>query len=73
MQESIIYQDIVQKEAFKFFSRQLNSRFGEIDTSILDQIKELSTEELEALGEAFLDFSTISDLEAWLDQPIGSR
>ena len=68
MQESVIYQDILQKGEFKFFYRQLNRRFGEIDISIIERIRELSTEQLEALGEAFLDFSSIEDLVAWLDQ-----
>jgi predicted transposase YdaD len=68
MQESVIYQDIVQSAEFKFFYRLLNRRFGAIDSSIIAQIRELSTEQLEILGEAFLDFSSIADLEAWLDQ-----
>ncbi|MEH1784179.1 MAG: DUF4351 domain-containing protein [Nostoc sp.] len=33
MKESVIYQDIVQKEAFKLISRQLKRRFGDIDAS----------------------------------------
>jgi predicted transposase YdaD len=68
MQESVIYQDIVQKEAFKYTSRLLNRRFSEIDSSILERIQRLSTENLEALGEALLDFSSVNDLVAWLDQ-----
>jgi Domain of unknown function (DUF4351) len=72
MQESVIYQDILQKgeqkEAFRFLNRQLNRRFGEIDSSIVDRIKVLSTEELEVLGEEFLGFSDISALVAWLDR-----
>jgi predicted transposase YdaD len=71
MQESVIYQDIVQKEAFKFFYRQLNRRFGEIEGSLVQQIRELSTEQLEALGEAFLDFDSVNDLETWLAQHTG--
>jgi predicted transposase YdaD len=68
MQESVIYQDILQKGEFNFFYRQLNRRFGEIDISIIERVRELSTEQLEALGEAFLDFSSVEDLVAWLDQ-----
>ena len=72
MQESVIYQDILQKgkqqEAFQFFSRQLNRRFGEIDSLLLERIRGLSTEQLEALGEEFVDFSAITDLVAWLEQ-----
>lgn len=72
MQESVIYQDILQKgeqkEAFRFLNRLLNRRFGEIDSSIIERIRVLSTEQLEALGEEFLSFSNVSDLVAWLEQ-----
>jgi predicted transposase YdaD len=72
MQESVIYQDIwqkgEQKEAFRFLNRLLNRRFGEIDSSIIERIRVLSTEQLEALGEEFLSFSNVSDLVAWLEQ-----
>ncbi|MBF2067471.1 MAG: Rpn family recombination-promoting nuclease/putative transposase [Calothrix sp. C42_A2020_038] len=68
MQESVIYQDIVQKEAFKFFHRQLLRRFNEVDSSIIERIRQLPADKIETLGEEFLDFSDISDLVAWLDQ-----
>jgi predicted transposase YdaD len=68
MKESVIYQDIVHKEAFRFISRQLNRRFGEIDSALMEQIQRLSTEQLEALGEEFLDFSEVGDIVAWLQQ-----
>ena len=72
MQDSVIYQDILQKgeqkEAFRFFNRLLNRRFGEIDSSIVERIRVLSTEQLEVLGEEFLSFSNVSDLVAWLEQ-----
>ena len=80
MKESVIYQDILQKgekqgekrgeknEAFRLVSRQLNRKFGAIDSSILKRLQGLTTEQLEALGEDFLDFSSISDLEAWLNR-----
>lgn len=48
--------------------RLLNRRFGEIDSSTIERVQGLSIERLEALGEALLDFSAISDLEAWLNQ-----
>ena len=74
MQESVIYQDILQKgeqkEAFRFLNRQLNRRFGEMDLSIIERISLLPTEQLEILGEEFLDFAGISDLVTWLDTHI---
>jgi predicted transposase YdaD len=76
MQESVIYQDILQKgeqkEAFRFLQRQLNRRFGEIDASIIERMRVLTTEQLEQLGEEFLDFSHVSDLVIWLEQNTSS-
>ncbi|MBE9258993.1 DUF4351 domain-containing protein [Dolichospermum sp. LEGE 00246] len=46
--------------------RQLNRRFGEIESSFIETIWTLSIEQLELLGEALLDFSSIIDLEQWL-------
>ncbi|MEH2199145.1 MAG: DUF4351 domain-containing protein [Nostoc sp.] len=68
MKESVIYQDIVQKEAFKLISRQLRRRFGDIDASLVEQVRNLSAEQLENLGEALLDFSEVANLIAWLEQ-----
>ncbi|MEH2331337.1 DUF4351 domain-containing protein [Nostoc sp.] len=48
--------------------RLLNRRIGEIDASLIGQIKGLSIEQLENLGEALLDFSSVADLETWLNQ-----
>ena len=71
MQESVIYQDILQqgaqKEALRFITRQLNRRFGTVDSSMIDRIRGLSTEQLEVLGEDFLSFSDVSGLLNWLD------
>jgi hypothetical protein len=46
--------------------KQLNRRVGEIQSSIVKQVKSLNIEALEALGEVLLDFSTITNLEQWL-------
>ncbi|MDZ8090578.1 MAG: DUF4351 domain-containing protein [Nostoc sp. DedQUE05] len=67
MEESVIYQDIVQKEAFKLISRQLKRRFDDIDVSLVEQVRNLSAEQLEELGEELLDFSEVADLIAWLE------
>lgn len=48
--------------------RLLNRRIGEIDASLIGQIKGLSIEQLDNLGEALLDFSSVADLETWLNQ-----
>ena len=48
--------------------RQLNRRFGGVVPEVEARIRSLSTEQLENLGEALLDFSNASDLSAWLEQ-----
>ncbi|YAG06867.1 DUF4351 domain-containing protein [Nostoc sp. DSM 114167] len=52
--------------------RLLNRRVGNIPDALQSQIQGLSVEQLEALGDALLDFSTLADLEGWLQgQPTG--
>ena len=48
--------------------RLLNRRIGEIDASLIEGVEDLSIEQLENLGEALLDFSSVTDLENWLNQ-----
>jgi hypothetical protein len=47
--------------------RLLNRRIGEIESSFIDTIRTLTIDQLELLGEALLDFSSITDLEQWLE------
>ena len=46
----------------------LNSRFRNIPPSIIEQIRGLSIEQLESLGQALLDFGSEDDLKQWLEQ-----
>lgn len=72
MRESVVYQDIWERsrkqEAMTLVLRLLNRRLGEFEPSLSDRIRVLSSEQLEALGEALLNFSEVTDLEAWLEQ-----
>ncbi len=54
-------------EAIALIMRLLKKRFGEIDTETITNIENLTIEELENLGEDFLDFNSITDLENWLN------
>ncbi|MEO1183206.1 MAG: DUF4351 domain-containing protein [Cyanobacteria bacterium J06636_27] len=79
MQESVIYQDIIQRgeqigeqrgkkqEALQYTMRLLNRRIGSINSQMQQRIDALSTNQLEDLGEALLDFSSQNDLTTWLD------
>lgn len=70
MQESVIYQDILEKGQQKgersLILRQLTRRVGDVPEELRSRIHTLSLEQLETLGEALLDFEAIADLEAWL-------
>ncbi len=46
--------------------RLLNRRVGELPEQVRLQVDALSITQVEALGEALLDFSNLSDLQAWL-------
>ncbi len=54
----------------KVILRQLKRRVGNIPDALLSEIQGLSVEQLEALGDALLDFSTLADLEGWLQGEI---
>ncbi|MDD1433517.1 DUF4351 domain-containing protein [Dolichospermum sp. ST_sed6] len=58
-------QEGLEKEQ-RLIIRQLNRRIGEIDSLLIQKVQELPVEKLEALGEALLDFTSVTDLETWL-------
>lgn len=72
MQESVIYQDILekgqQKEGRSPILRLLARQVGELSEDRRTRINTLSLEQLENLGEALLDFEAIAALEAWFSQ-----
>jgi predicted transposase YdaD len=74
MQQSVIYQEIEQGGILKgeqsgearLVLRLLTRRIGDMSPAMRSQIQSLSLFQIEALGEALLDFSSPSDLENWL-------
>ncbi|MBW4669794.1 MAG: DUF4351 domain-containing protein [Cyanomargarita calcarea GSE-NOS-MK-12-04C] len=44
----------------------LARRVGELPQEVRQQVECLSLEQLENLGEALLDFTSMTDLDAWL-------
>lgn len=74
MQESVIYQDILQKGEqlglqqgdVALILRLLRLRFGDINPEVQEQIRGLSIPQLEGLAEALLDFSSQTDLVSYL-------
>ena len=75
MQESVIYQNIIQKgleqgrqAEVSLIVRQLTRRIGKVDSELSAKIRELSFSQLEDLGEALLDFESVADLVAWFQE-----
>lgn len=82
MRESPLYQEILQEGVQQGIEqgieqgiqqgevtltlRLLTRRLGSVPPQLRSQIQQLSTTQLEALGEALLDFSSTQDLVAWL-------
>jgi hypothetical protein len=48
--------------------RQLKRRLGEVEPVLIERVRRLPIAQLEALAEALLDFSEVSDLVDWLEQ-----
>ncbi len=82
MQESLFYQEIVEKGEQRGLQRGLQQglqrevsvilrlvrrRVGELAPSTEERIRALSISQLENLAEALLDFSSPADLTVWLD------
>jgi len=56
------------EEASALVQKLLRHRFGALSPAIEERIVPLPLERIEALGEALLDFTAVTDLEAWLRQ-----
>ncbi|RUS95122.1 hypothetical protein DSM107003_33220 [Trichormus variabilis SAG 1403-4b] len=48
--------------------RLLNRRLGNIPDDLLSQVQGLSLAQIEDLCDVLLDFTTVADLEGWLQQ-----
>ena len=74
MKESVIYQQILQEGVRQgqqlgeasLVIRQLERRFGSVDATSLEQIRSLTSDRLEQLAVALLDFAAITDVTTWL-------
>ncbi|MBD2346514.1 DUF4351 domain-containing protein [Anabaena subtropica] len=86
MRESVIYQEILaegeqigerrgeqigEQRERSLVLRLLTRRVGELPQDASDRIATLSLEQLENLGEALLDFTSLADLLLWLDGHLG--
>ncbi|MEN9221216.1 MAG: DUF4351 domain-containing protein [Thermostichus sp. BF3_bins_97] len=55
-----------QAEAATLVIRQLRRRYGILEPELATQVSALTTEQLESLAEALLDFTQLADLQEWL-------
>ena len=71
LKETTVYREIKdegrQEEAANLITRQLTKRFGELSEEMRSSISGLSLPILEDLSEAFLDFTSLTDLQTWLE------
>ena len=56
----------LSQSARSLILRQLTRRVGELPQQVCQQVESLSLEQLENLGEALLDFTSMADLNTWL-------
>jgi predicted transposase YdaD len=76
LKQTRFYQDVFtegrqegrQEEALALVLRLLNRRLGNLSTDLEVRLRPLTLPQIEALADALLDFTTVTDLEAWLTQ-----
>lgn len=68
LKQTRVYQEAFAEGEVKVVLRQLNRRIGAIPQDLIAQIQELPVEQIESLGEALLDFQSLSDLVSWLER-----
>jgi hypothetical protein len=61
-----------QQEARLLVLRLLNRRVGIVPEDLEAQISSLALDELENLGDALLDFASLSDLQLWIRSHVSS-
>jgi predicted transposase/invertase (TIGR01784 family) len=68
LQQTRVYQEAKAEEAISLVLRLLTRKVGNISPQIQARISALQIDRVESLGEALLDFSSMTDLEVWLSQ-----
>jgi predicted transposase YdaD len=67
LKETRVYREIREEGEKALVLRQLTRRVGELPQQVRQRVESLSLEQLENLGEALLDFTSMADLETWLE------
>jgi hypothetical protein len=66
MQDSTVYQAILAEGKEELLSLQLERRFSTLSADITEQLDKLSPQQMNELGLALFDFTSLSELENWL-------
>jgi predicted transposase YdaD len=70
LEQTRIYQEIEERQGRSiresFVVMQLTKKLGELPEPVRAQLATMTVEKLESLGQALLDFQTLTDLETWL-------
>ncbi len=67
LKETRVYREIKEEGERSLVLRQLTRRVGELPQQVRERVETLELEQLENLGEALLDFTSMADLQAWLE------
>ena len=71
LKETRVYQEIkeeAEQRERSLILRLLTRRVGELPQEVRSSVENLSLEKLEHLSEALLDFSSMDDLQLWLEE-----
>ncbi|PAX54141.1 Rpn family recombination-promoting nuclease/putative transposase [Brunnivagina elsteri] len=66
LKETRVYREIKEEGERSLILRQLTRRVGELPQEVRQQVESLGLEQLENLGEALLDFTSMDDLQTCL-------
>jgi len=66
LKETRLYHEIKEEGEKSLVLRLLSRRVGKLPHKVRSRIESLPLEQLENLGEALLDFTSMADLDAWL-------
>ena len=67
LKQTRFYQDVFAEGEATVILRQLQRRCGELPPTLSSRVTGLSLPDLEALGDALLEFQATTDLEHWLE------
>jgi predicted transposase YdaD len=72
LQQTRVYQDAKAEgrieEGQSLVLKILTRKLGNISPEVRSRVNSLDIDKLESLGEDLLDFTSMADLEAWLNQ-----